>query len=702
MGLRLQNLVGVLRGGLARVLGVFHMPQGATATSAYSIVTMISLSDLGRETPPFETVTELARQFNRRAGTDVLARFNLYLSMAQLSGNRRLRIQLQEKLTERVLSRSRLKEIKKTFKKRGLYDKWVLLHRAQLLVGVKLLALYGHTEGGNCLQSVNDWAAIGELALAITSSYGPGLSEPDRPTRTVVAQVAAGMELYQLPHIEHGLVRTRMLLGPILDDYVAGLTSENSPPPFERIFTLLNGINFRDFLDITMYLAIEQGPMLPDVLRAEAMTYVDTAQPKRYVSGRIMKAWAGQLSVNYEDVKELVEGTERDAAFFYDLTMFRRFPFWRTDDRRYFCIDATFLAERLSSFGFYWVVINGLEDQTLRQRFQEVWGQLVQEYVRRLIGELAVDGPGVFVRNPTYADDDTEVFDAAVVLDDCLIAIEIKSSVVPIHQKYAGDPGPFFEGLSAKFGGGQSAAVEQLLRNLGGVFALAEPRVAPSIPTAAIKEVFPIAVVHEPILRFGPAAQAVVTDFASGLSDLTLRKDLHVHPVQLVEIEDLERLESHLRDKDFTLLECLRAKVLEDPGHSMGLWQFVATRYLPARGLTPKPNTRIAAVFDWLKQAALWRIYRGDYCDPALGTRGQPSKRALICARPLGGDDLLSDEVVVFSEYANVSDAYSAIAELQADGYPRQTISADGFVCAVVDEFGYVLERPQAGDGTPG
>jgi hypothetical protein len=84
-----------------------------------------------------------------------------------------------------------------------------------------------------------------------------------------------------------------------------------------------------------------------------------------------------------------------------------------------------------------------------------------------------------------------------------------------------------------------------------------------------------------------------------------------------------------------------------------------------------------------------------------LGTRGQPSERALICARPFGKDDLLSDEVVVFSEYASVSDAYNAIEELQANGYPKQTISADGFVCAVVDEFGYVLERPQAAEGTP-
>jgi hypothetical protein len=658
---------------------------------------MISFTDLGHEKLPLEGVVELAKQFNRRAGMAFLARLNLYLSLADLSGEPTVRIHVQRELTKRVSSPDRLREMGEAFKNRDLCDRWVLLHRAQLLAGIKLIALYGCDEGGNCLKSDEDQAKIGELALAINSCYGPGLSEPDRPFGDVIAQIAAGVELHNLPLAMHGVVRARTLLGPIMRDYLAGLSPESSPPPFERIVVLLNGINFRDFLDITLYLDGEQRTTLPEVLARGLMTFVDVTAPKRYVSGRSMKAWADLMAVGFENVRALVQHSERDPAFFFDFTLFRRFPLWRADDGRYFCIDGMFVAERLSSFGLYWVVLNGLEDESLRQRFQEAWGELIQEYVLRLIEEFPRNALEVFTRRPRYADDGTEVFDSSIVAAPCLIPVEIKSSVVPIRQEYAGEAGAFFDGVLAKFGGGPSAAVEQLLRNIGSLFAPVGPRKAHSIPALQIGEVLPVVVVHEPILRFGLAAHVVVKEFMVGLSNLPTRAGLRIHPVQIVEVEELERIEPYLRNRDFTLAECLRAKVVEDPGHRMALWQFVTTRFLPARGIGVKLNARLAATFEWLWQATSWRTYRGDYCDPALEARRHRSGRAYVCARPVGGDELLLDEVVVFSEHANVADAYEAIEQLHAEGYPKQQIVADGFLCGVVDESGFMLDPPLSG-----
>jgi hypothetical protein len=96
----------------------------------------------------------------------------------------------------------------------------------------------------------------------------------------------------------------------------------------------------------------------------------------------------------------------------------------------------------------------------------------------------------------------------------------------------------------------------------------------------------------------------------------------------------------------------------------------------------------------WLSESAGWRVYRGDYFDSALGSRGQPSQRALVCARPVGCDELLADEVLVCSEHANLVDVHRAIEELRANGVPKQKIVADGFECAVVDEFGSMLAPP--------
>src|SRR5712692_8794549 len=100
---------------------VFEVRKEIPNQSAYSFVAMISLPDLGRDKPPLEKLVELAKQFNRVAGMEFLARLNLYLSLAHLSQDPTVRIQVQEKLTRRVSSPARLQEIVRAFTNRGLY-----------------------------------------------------------------------------------------------------------------------------------------------------------------------------------------------------------------------------------------------------------------------------------------------------------------------------------------------------------------------------------------------------------------------------------------------------------------------------------------------------------------------------------------------------------------------------------------------------
>lgn len=656
----------------------------------YKLIGIISFWDLGRPKPSLEQLVQMAKQFNRDAGIGFFARLNVYLSLAYSSRGPREAIAVQEKLTCQVLSPDRLQEVVSTFADGDLYDSRILLSRSQLLVAIKLVALYGSEEDGNSLENDDERWKAGEFALAINSCYGPDLGEPNWPITDAIVQLLASAELHNSESLGNGFVRTKMLLGPILRDYTASRKAQELPPPFERIFTLLNGLSFRDFLDISMYLHMEHSQMLTEMMDTDTMAYADVTEPKRYVSGKSMKAWAELMAIDAKSLKELVHGSERDAAFFFDFTVFRRFPLWRSGER-YFCIDAMFLAERLSSTGFYWTVVNGLVDQELRLSFQRVWGELIQEYVRGLMDESHHGGEGAFVRKPVYLDNGEEVFDSALVIGSSIIPIEIKSSVLPIEQKYAGEAGPFNQGLSAKFGSGPGGTVEQLVRNIGQIFSPTHPRVSASIPAGQISEIFPIVVVHEPILRFGLVAHALTKEFAAGLSGLALREGLKTYPIQLLTIEDLERLAPHLQFGDFTLVDCLRAKAGDDPRNRLGFWSFVVTRFMPKRGIRLRPNAKLLGRFDWLAKAMMWRVYRGDYYDHSLASRGEPSERAVICARPIGGDELLWDEVIGFQSYETVEEAYKAIHELVDKDFPKQEISADWFECAVVDEFGYLV-----------
>jgi hypothetical protein len=313
------------------------------------------------------------------------------------------------------------------------------------------------------------------------------------------------------------------------------------------------------------------------------------------------------------------------------------------------------------------------------------------------LAESFLAEPGSFLRRPTYCDDGSEVFDCAILSGDGLIPIEIKGSVLPIADKYAAKAGPFYQGVSAKFGSDPGAAVEQLLRNIEHILSAEHPRESSQIPSGRIRRILPIVVVHEPILRFGAIARTLATEFTAGLRRLKIRpplEALEVYPLQLLIVEELERLQPYIQERDFDLFDCVSSKAKEDPNYQLGLWEFVTTTFLPANGIKPRANEKMIGRFIWLTEAQSWRVYRGDYYDQSLAWRGNPSDRAIICARPVGGDKLLWDEVIAFKEYPTAAEAYKAIRAIFDSEFPKQSISADWIECQVVDECGVPIEEP--------
>ncbi len=663
---------------------------------AYKLIAAISFYDLGQRKPSSEELVEMAKRFNYEAGAAFLARLNVCLSLAITSGNEKILADVHKKLTVSVLSPARMQEVLSTFGDK-LYRTAIVLNRFQILAGIKLLALYAPREGGSTLETEADRYQIGELALAVNSFYGPDIGEANWPAGDVSVQLTASAELNNPELLLNGLVRTRCLLGPVLEDYLQSLKGQVPPPPFERIFTLLNGLSFRDFLDITLYLYIEHSQMLEELMSTDQMAYVDLRVPKRYVSGEKLKSWAETMATSLDDLPSLIRGSEVDLSFFFDMTMFRRFPLWRSGNYRYFLIDAIFIAERVSSYGFYWTVVNGLVDERLRSQFQTLWGKLVEEYVRQLSAESFSGEPGSFLRRPTYSDDGDEVFDCGVVLADGLIPMEIKGSVLPIADRYAAKADPFYQGISEKFGTGHGAAVEQLLRNIEHIFSAEDPRECSQIPSGRIRRILPIVIVHEPIFRFGRLARTLATEFTTGLQRLRIRppvEPLYFYPFQLLTVEELERLQPYIQEGDFDLFDCVRSKAKEDPNYQLGLWEFITTKFLPAKGIKPRANEKMIGRFDWLTKAQMWRVYRGDYYDHSLAERRKATGYAIISARPVGGDKLLWDEVIAYKEYPTAGQAYKAIRAIADSEFPKQPIAADWFECHVVDEFGVPIKEP--------
>ena len=186
---------------------------------AYKLIAAISFYDLGQRKPSSEELVEMAKRFNYEAGAAFLARLNVCLSLAITSGNEKILADVHKKLTVSVLSPARMQEVLSTFGDK-LYRTAIVLNRFQILAGIKLLALYAPREGGSTLETEADRYQVGELALAVNSFYGPDIGEPNWPAGDVSVQLTASAELNNPELLLNGLVRTRCLLGPVLEDYL--------------------------------------------------------------------------------------------------------------------------------------------------------------------------------------------------------------------------------------------------------------------------------------------------------------------------------------------------------------------------------------------------------------------------------------------------------------------------------------------------
>jgi len=215
--------------------------------------------------------------------------------------------------------------------------------------------------------------------------------------------------------------------------------------------------------------------------------------------------------------------------------------------------------------------------------------------------------------------------------------------------------------------------------------------------------ILPIIAVHEPIFRFGGLAKTLATEFTTDLKRLMKKirppvVPFYIYPFQVLTVEELERLQPYIQERDFDLFDCVLSKAKEDPDYQLGLWKFITTRFLPAKGIRPRTNDKMIGRFEWLTKAQSWRVYRGDYYDHSLAERRKATGYAIICARPVGGNKLLRDEVIAHEEYPTIGEAYKAIRAIRDSGFPRQPISADGFECWVVDEFGFPIEEATQGN----
>ena len=574
----------------------------------------ISLPELGEPKPTLREVIQIAKTINRAAGLTVLGQMNLFLGAAAIKENLEsdfdARWKAQEHLIQTTVSERRLKILKGNLSEAYLRHR-IVFHRSQLLSAIKLVALFGESVRGNMLVSRDDFDVLTELALAINSLSDFGSIPSGRDgARNLAVQLAPARELENLPRIDNGLVRSRRMLGRILNNKQQMSLARK----LEQLFVFLTkGFSFDAFRDmlfgIFSYFHAISTSNLEEFRRRAFFNPNATGNP---VSSPLFQQFLSNLAVDFGELPGTVGRIKDERSLMLDLTAFRMQPIWRFSPNSYLCIDLCFLVEKLAS-GFYWTVNAALDTDERRLQFSRLWGTLFEEHVLEMLRHAVP--PSRLVENVSYDAPNEEAFDAVVLDGANAIVFEIKGSFVKTEAKYSGRFLPFFKGLSEKFGNQRHCAVHQLAANVRNTFGLPRRRKVSTLPVCDVRCVWPVVVFLEPILGFGLASGLLVDRFVHRIRNLLPQLYTSIQPVVFLGIEDVEIIVQNIHEGDFTFVDCLREKLGHDRTNhfSFSFHDFYWGQFVPERKVEFKRNTIIADEYRELSEAAMARFSDGVY-----------------------------------------------------------------------------------------
>jgi hypothetical protein len=221
-------------------------------------ITFVSLQELGYPKPTVADAVRVVRTLNKHAALTLLARFNVDLCLATFSGDRETRNRTQQRIISYIIAERRRRELADKLRTAQV-DRRPLVHRAQLLLAIKLVLVFAQENGGNQFRSRDDYDVLGELALIINSLFDfenlTGLDEAIL-AREMAVQMAPLFELNNPEPLGNGIVRMQTMLGEFYEPHtwqkvLRNGVALNLAAHLEWVFTIVTGMNFLEAQDLT-------------------------------------------------------------------------------------------------------------------------------------------------------------------------------------------------------------------------------------------------------------------------------------------------------------------------------------------------------------------------------------------------------------------------------------------------------------------
>jgi hypothetical protein len=529
----------------------------------------------------YEEVAYLARQLNRNEALKFLGFVNLIVSSAatqtHLTNNTDPLRDVQTALLREILGAQLLGDLKAKFADASLLDR-PILHRTQILFAIRLVATHSDPQGGNMLAVRDDFDSIGELLFLINGLFRqPAPPSTGREALWIATDVGPLHELENPPIIELSWPRVTDLLTQRLP---AVAHDRGELERLEQITVFTTGFNLQSWIDLSWMLFAFWGTLKhADLMKDIGRGFLSLDAPHSVISKDLLRRAVEGIGIPFDKLPEHLKIESFLRAVLFDLTPFRTYPLWIMPDGRAMCVDATLLMERLGPHMF-WRVMNALDSPERRRQFNSTWGLAFESYALDALGGIFRSKKWTYYRNPIDPSTNEEFSDALALRDEVALVVECKGTFLRSADKYSGNLGDFFRGLTQKFGRGRHGGVRQLVRAVRRIWF--ESGAASIIPAAKLtKEVFPILIVQDPILRCGPVARILSDRF-----DVALNRARRHHtqqapkiwPLTVMTADDLDRLSASVEATGQRIDALLKRFHRHHPSRMIPLGEFLSSK----------------------------------------------------------------------------------------------------------------------------
>jgi len=282
-----------------------------------------------------------------------------------------------------------------------------------------------------------------------------------------------------------------------------------------------------------------------------------------------MNSFLDTISIGFNELCNTI-GEQRPVDPRFDLVPFRSRPLYVLTEGNFACIDTAFLLEKMYN-GVHWAIHDGISRPRRKDLFA-AWGRLFEQYVDWLFAGTSTGLPAAYFPFPKWLDG-TESFDGAFREESLFVPMEYKGGFLSQEAKYSGKAESLIDELELKIVPG----CEQLASKIGLLFHqdLSERKVLPAIPLQDVTRVLPVLIVQDHALRGLFINWWLGRRFRDLMGSRRLASGLEVLPLNVVNIEDLERLIESADSDSFDFVSALHNKAVRDPEMKYQLHNFL-------------------------------------------------------------------------------------------------------------------------------